>query len=111
MSPQAPENRTDASTPPTTFRRRRPRDRPAVERVSVDIREAAEMIGVSYNTLWRAIRDDQFPAVRIRDRIIVPLQAINMLLDAACASGELVDAAGWTANWISSPAEPSNPGQ
>jgi excisionase family DNA binding protein len=102
MSPQAPENRADASAPTTSFRRRRTRDRPAAERLSVDIGEAAEMIGVSYTTLWRAIRDNQFPGVRIRDRILVPVRAINMLLDSACESGELVDAAAWTAQWANS---------
>jgi excisionase family DNA binding protein len=70
--------------------------------MSIDISEAAEMIGVSYNTLWRAIHDGQFPGVRIRDRILVPRRAIEMLFDAACNSGELVDAATWTDEWTSS---------
>ena len=100
MPLQGPENRTDAPAP--TFRRGRARDRPAVERLAVDIAEAAKMIGVSYNTLWRAIHDNQFPAVRIRDRILVPLRAIEMLFDAACNSGELIDSAAWTAEWTSS---------
>ena len=97
MPLQGPETRADAPAP--TFRRSRARARPAVESLAIDIAEAAEMIGVSYNTLWRAIQADEFPAVRIRGRILVPRKAIKMLFDAACASGELIDAAAWTANW------------
>lgn len=111
MAPQRPENRPDASAPVApAFSRRRARDRPAAERISMDIREAAEMIGVSYNTLWRAIHDGQFPGVKIRDRIVVPRRAIEMLFDAACTSGELTDAAAWTAEWTAAlaPARPSD---
>lgn len=71
-------------------------------RLAVPLDEAAAMIGVSYNTLWRAVRDNQFPGVRIRDRIVVPIKAIDKLFDAATATGELVDSAEWTAHWTAS---------
>jgi Helix-turn-helix domain len=73
-----------------------------VTRLSVPLDEAAAMIGVSYNTLWRAVRDNQFPGVKIRDRILVPLKALDMLFDTATTTGELIDAAAWTANWTAS---------
>jgi hypothetical protein len=71
----------------------------SVDRLGVPLDEAAAMVGVSYNTLWRAARAGQFPAVKIRDRIVVPIKAVEMLFDAAIAAGELIDAAEWTAHW------------
>jgi len=71
-------------------------------RLAVPLDEAAAMVGVSYNTLWRAVRDNQFPGVRIRDRIVVPIKAIDKLFDAATTTGELVDSAEWTAHWTAS---------
>lgn len=74
----------------------------AVNRLAAPIDEVAAMIGVSYNTLWRAVRENQFPGVKVRDRILIPLKAVDMLFDAASASGELIDSANWTANWTAS---------
>jgi len=71
-------------------------------RLGLPLDEAAAMVGVSYNTLWRAVRDNQFPGVKIRDRIVIPIKAVEMLFDAATTTGELIDAAEWTAHWTAS---------
>jgi excisionase family DNA binding protein len=55
----------------------------------------ARMLGTSEMTLYRAIQDGQFPAVRIRGRLIVPAKAIEALAALAVASSSLVDAADW----------------
>jgi len=68
-------------------------------RLAAPIDEAAAMLGVSYMTLWRAIRENQFPGLQLRGRILVPLKAVDLLLDTAVQSGELVETATWTANW------------
>jgi excisionase family DNA binding protein len=68
-------------------------------RLAVPIDEAAAMLGVSYMTLWRAIRENQFPGVRLRDRILVPLKAVDLLLESAIQSGELIDTPVWTQHW------------
>ena len=68
-------------------------------RLAVPIDEAAAMLGVSYMTLWRAIRASQFPGLQLRGRIIVPLKAVDLLLDTAVQTGELIDTVAWTANW------------
>jgi excisionase family DNA binding protein len=73
-----------------------------INRLAVPVDEAALMIGVSYNTLLRAVHDNQFPGVKLRDRILIPLKAIDMLFEAALTTGELVDSAAWTANWTAS---------
>jgi predicted DNA-binding transcriptional regulator AlpA len=53
------------------------------------------MFGISPMTLYRAINDGQFPAVRIRGRLIVPAQAVEAMAEAAVAEHGIVDAAGW----------------
>ncbi|MFF4574843.1 helix-turn-helix domain-containing protein [Streptomyces sp. NPDC001410] len=68
-------------------------------RLAVPIAEAAERLGVSYQTLWRAIREGDFPGIKIRGRILVPIKAIELLMESVTQSGQLVDVAEWTAAW------------
>jgi excisionase family DNA binding protein len=58
----------------------------------LSIADAAAMLGISAATLYRAISSGQFPAVRIRDRVIVPAKAIEALTDEAI-DGCLTDGA------------------
>ncbi|MCA1673156.1 MAG: hypothetical protein LC799_13470, partial [Actinobacteria bacterium] len=37
----------------------------------------------------------EFPAVRIRGRLIVPAKAIEAMVDAAIADQTVIDASGW----------------
>ena len=58
--------------------------------------EAAALLSVSQEHLYRLIRADAFPAVRMRvgreqGRYVVPARAVEALLDAATGSGGLVD--------------------
>ena len=76
------------------------------ERQFRSVAEAARVFGVSEMMLYRAIRDGQFPAVRIRGRLIVPLRAIEAMVDAAIEQNEVVDAA----DWVDAPTEQSPPG-
>jgi excisionase family DNA binding protein len=61
------------------------------------VTEAAGLIGLSSMSLYRAIRAGTFPAVRIRGRVFVPAKAIAAMVDAAVASGSVVDASDWLA--------------
>ena len=58
------------------------------------VAETAQMLGMSEMTLYRAIHDGEFPAIRIRGRLIIPARAIEAMIDAAVEGG-LVDAADW----------------
>jgi excisionase family DNA binding protein len=58
--------------------------------------EAARMIGTAPVTLYRAIRDGEFPAMRIRGRLIIPARAIDAMIDAAVAEQTVVDAGAWS---------------
>ncbi|MDQ6874940.1 MAG: hypothetical protein M3042_07780 [Actinomycetota bacterium] len=43
-------------------------------------------------TLYRAIHAGQFPAVRIRGRLIVPARAVEAMIETAVHTGALVNA-------------------
>lgn len=55
------------------------------------VREAARILRVNPSTLYRAIREDAFPAVRVRTRYVVPSVALNNLIAEAAETGGLVD--------------------
>ena len=55
--------------------------------------EAARVLRVDPATIYRAIRDDAFPAVRIRARYVVPAAAVERLAAEAAESGACVDVA------------------
>lgn len=57
------------------------------------VAEAARVLRVTPSTIYRAIRDDAFPAVRIRTRYVVPAAAVDRLAVQAAESGECVDVA------------------
>ena len=57
------------------------------------VREAAKILRCNHNTLYRAIREDAFPAVKIRTRFVVPAAAVEQLVREALESGGCVDVA------------------
>ena len=59
------------------------------------IAETARILGVSEMTLYRAIHEGRFPAVRIMGRLIVPAKAIEAMIDAALERYSLVEPAEW----------------
>lgn len=56
------------------------------------IAEIASVLGVSYPTVYRAIRAGEFPAIRVRGRYVIPAKAIDQL-EADALVGGLVDSA------------------
>lgn len=57
------------------------------------VKEAARILRVDAATLHRAIRDDAFPAIRVRTRYVVPAAALDKLISEAAESGGCVDVA------------------
>lgn len=55
--------------------------------------EAARLLRVTPATIYRAIREDAFPAVRIRTRYVIPASAVDRLAAEAAESGGCVDVA------------------
>lgn len=60
-----------------------------------NVREAARILRISPMTLYRAIEENAFPAIRVRNRLAVPAKAIDDMEDAALAKRSAVDAADW----------------
>lgn len=57
------------------------------------VAEAAAILRVDTATLYRAIREDAFPAVRVRTRYVIPAEAVERLAAEASESGGCVDVA------------------
>jgi excisionase family DNA binding protein len=57
------------------------------------VSEAARVLRVTPATIYRAIREDAFPAVRIRTRYVIPASAVDQLAATAAESGGCVDVA------------------
>lgn len=61
------------------------------------VREAARILRVDPSTLYRAIREDAFPAVQIRTRYVVPAAVLVKLIAEAEQFGGRVDPGRMTA--------------
>jgi len=62
------------------------------------VSEAARIMRCNPSTLYRAIREDAFPAVRVRTRYVVPAAAVDQLAAEAAESGGCVDVAQMAAD-------------
>jgi excisionase family DNA binding protein len=51
------------------------------------VREAARILRVDPSTLYRAIREDAFPAVQVRTRYVVPAAVLDRLIAEAAELG------------------------
>ncbi len=65
-------------------------DRPAF----YTVREAAALLRVGPSTLYRSIRENSFPAVRLRTRYVVPSKVIDQLIEEVVNGGGCVDQLG-----------------
>jgi excisionase family DNA binding protein len=59
------------------------------------VAQVARMFGTSPMTVYRAIAAGEFPAVRIRGRLIIPARAIEAMTELAVSEQTVIDAAGW----------------
>lgn len=66
--------------------------------------EAAALLSISQEYLYRLIQADSFPAVRMRiggrqGRYVVPAKAVDQLLGSTVDAGNCVDADQWVNTW------------
>lgn len=61
------------------------------------VAQVAEMFGMSTMTVYRAIAANEFPAVRVRGRLVVPARVLEAIVDAAVYEHGAVDAASLAA--------------
>ena len=55
----------------------------SVERQVYSVVEAGQVLGLSKNSAYEAVRNGQIPAIRIGGKLIVPKQAVDRMLGAA----------------------------
>lgn len=65
------------------------------------VAQVAQMLGMSAMTVYRAIAAGEFPAVRIRGRLIVPARAVEAMVEMAVSENTVVDASGWVPEGVS----------
>lgn len=68
-----------------------PQDR--IARLFLTVGEAAETLRVDAATIYRAIREDAFPVVRLRGRYLIPARAVESMAEAAVETGGCFDVA------------------
>lgn len=70
---------------------------PAAQPIFYTVAEVAELLRVDKATIYRAIREDAFPAVQIRSRYVIPSMAVERMAAEAAERRGCVDVAGRTA--------------
>lgn len=70
---------------------------------SYKVPEAAALMSISQEYLYRLIQADGFPAVRMgrggKPRYVIPAKAVEVILDVASRAGSCVDMADLAADW------------
>jgi excisionase family DNA binding protein len=85
---------SDSTSEPHVRSQARPGQRSTPRFMSVGA--VARVLGMSEATMYRAVRCGEFPAVRVRNRYVIPVRVLDALEDAAMTTGGTVDAADWT---------------
>jgi excisionase family DNA binding protein len=68
-------------------------DMPPPTKTFYTVAETARLLRVDAATIYRAIREDAFPAIKVRSRYIVPAVAVEQLATQAAETGCVVDVA------------------
>jgi excisionase family DNA binding protein len=66
---------------------------PAQRATFYTVAETAALLRVDAATIYRAIRDDAFPAIRVRSRYVIPAAAVEQLAAQAAETGSCIDVA------------------
>jgi excisionase family DNA binding protein len=61
----------------------------------LSVPQVARLLGTSKMTIYRAIAAGEFPAVRIRGRLIIPARALDAMAEAAVAEQTVIDSSFW----------------
>ena len=63
------------------------------EKRTCSVEEAAEMVGISRSKAYECVRDGTLPSIRFGRRIVVPIGALNQMLDEPDPVADLEDRA------------------
>ena len=53
------------------------------ERLTYTVEEAAELLGISRNSAYEAVRKGEIPTIRLGRRILIPRSRLEAMLDQA----------------------------
>jgi excisionase family DNA binding protein len=60
------------------------------KRLTLTVKETAELLGISRNGVYEAVRTGQIPSIKFGRRIIIPYKAVISMLDAAVSGTRLL---------------------
>jgi excisionase family DNA binding protein len=69
------------------------------ERPFLNVKEAAAALRLDESTLYRHLREDRFPGVKIGGRYLIPTAVIDELVATSMDAGHCVDIEEWTNRW------------
>jgi excisionase family DNA binding protein len=59
-----------------------------MDRKTLSVAEAGKVLGIGRSAAYEAARSGQMPTIKIGRRILVPLVALERLLEQACKAAE-----------------------
>lgn len=83
------------STPSTQRDGTEPRPRPPF----LNVKEAAAALRLDESTLYRHLREDRFPGLKLGGRYLIPTAVIDELVAGAMDAGHCIDIQEWTTRW------------
>jgi excisionase family DNA binding protein len=63
------------------------------------VREAAPIMRMDESTLYRHLRADRFPAVKVGGRYLIPEAVVSQMAEEALTTGRCVVVEEWAARW------------
>lgn len=63
------------------------------------VQEAAELLRMDSSTLYRHLRRNRFPGIKVGGRYLIPLAAVEQLADDALATGQCIVVERCTDRW------------
>lgn len=60
----------------------------AVNRAAYSVKEAAQALGLSHQTIYTLIHSNDFPAIKIGGRTLVPVAALDKWLEQKMENGQ-----------------------
>ncbi len=51
-----------------------------LERVTLSVEEAAEVLGISRGHAYAAVKDGEIPSIRLGDRLLIPITSLTRML-------------------------------
>jgi excisionase family DNA binding protein len=57
-------------------------------RCTCSVDEAAELLGIGRSTAYAAARDGSLPVLKVRNRLLVPMAKLRVMLGVEASSGE-----------------------